>query len=249
MIDVTQLTQLISAFRVETEKESISPETVGKILQDITDLLSTASTEAERKILDDWKAMLSSLIFVYDIEHASGMKDPEHLFLTIRGQRFSNGAKFSSSVPIGAATDMSAGAMSATHVQTIMALQAAVSQLKSSVSDLESNSSRHSQQLNIIRSAGYVVTDIKQLTGNASHVQLSVSEHDVRTGEDFTVIKLLAGATNKQAGVMTAAQVASLETAKTDITAIVTQALEFMAKSKSLKDDFESNDEQVESKE
>ena len=39
MIDVNQLTSLISAFRVETEKESISPETVGKILQDITDLL------------------------------------------------------------------------------------------------------------------------------------------------------------------------------------------------------------------
>ena len=29
MIDIQQLTSLISAFRVETEKESISPETVG----------------------------------------------------------------------------------------------------------------------------------------------------------------------------------------------------------------------------
>ncbi len=31
MIDIQQLTSLISAFRVETEKESISPETVGSI--------------------------------------------------------------------------------------------------------------------------------------------------------------------------------------------------------------------------
>ena len=38
MIDTTQLTQLISAFRVETEKESISPETVGSLLQNITDI-------------------------------------------------------------------------------------------------------------------------------------------------------------------------------------------------------------------
>ena len=53
MIDVNQLTSLISAFRVETEKESISPETVGKILQDITNLLDNASTDAERQILDD----------------------------------------------------------------------------------------------------------------------------------------------------------------------------------------------------
>ena len=35
MIDTTQLTQLISAFRVEAEKESISPETVGALLQSL----------------------------------------------------------------------------------------------------------------------------------------------------------------------------------------------------------------------
>ena len=45
MIDTTQLTQLISAFRVETEKESISPETVGSLLQNITDLLANASCD------------------------------------------------------------------------------------------------------------------------------------------------------------------------------------------------------------
>ncbi len=66
MIDVNQLTSLISAFRVETEKESISPETVGKLLQDITDLLANASTDAERQILDGWKNMLSQYIVVYD---------------------------------------------------------------------------------------------------------------------------------------------------------------------------------------
>ena len=49
MIDTNQLSALISAFRVETEKESISPETVGKLLQDIVDLLATASTDAERR--------------------------------------------------------------------------------------------------------------------------------------------------------------------------------------------------------
>ena len=54
MIDITQLTSLLSAFRVETEKESISPETVGKILQDITDLLATASSDAERPSPRRW---------------------------------------------------------------------------------------------------------------------------------------------------------------------------------------------------
>ena len=75
MIDISQLTSLISAFRVETEIESISPETVGKMLHDITDLLANASTDAERHILDDWKDMLSQYIVVYDVAHATGMSD------------------------------------------------------------------------------------------------------------------------------------------------------------------------------
>ena len=58
MIDISQLTALISAFRVETEKESISPETVGKILQDITDLLATAIGENEYSIIRVWKETL-----------------------------------------------------------------------------------------------------------------------------------------------------------------------------------------------
>ena len=47
MIDTNQLSALVSAFRVETEKESISPETVGKLLQDILDLLATASSDTD----------------------------------------------------------------------------------------------------------------------------------------------------------------------------------------------------------
>ena len=53
MIDTTQLTQLISAFRVETEKESISPETVGALLQNITDLLANATSTAEQQIFEN----------------------------------------------------------------------------------------------------------------------------------------------------------------------------------------------------
>lgn len=67
MIDTTQLTQLISAFRVETEKESISPETVGSLLQNITDLLANASSNVELQIFENWKAILSQLNLVEDI--------------------------------------------------------------------------------------------------------------------------------------------------------------------------------------
>ena len=44
MIHTSQLSTLASVFRFETEKESISLETVGKLFHDILDLLATAST-------------------------------------------------------------------------------------------------------------------------------------------------------------------------------------------------------------
>ncbi len=50
MIDTTQLTNLISAFRVE--KESISLETVGSLLQNITDLLASASSSTEQQAIE-----------------------------------------------------------------------------------------------------------------------------------------------------------------------------------------------------
>ena len=48
MIDITNLTSLITAFRQETEQGSISPETLGSLLQAIANLLSAASTDQEQ---------------------------------------------------------------------------------------------------------------------------------------------------------------------------------------------------------
>ena len=86
MIDIQQLTELISAFRVETEKsaisecnvklvlsivsegrlckESISPDTVGSILQAIADLLATATSETEYNIIRFWKETKGCCFFV-----------------------------------------------------------------------------------------------------------------------------------------------------------------------------------------
>ena len=48
MIDITNLTSLITAFRNETEQGSISPETLGALLQAIANELNKASTEADQ---------------------------------------------------------------------------------------------------------------------------------------------------------------------------------------------------------
>ena len=222
MIDTTQLSELISAFRVETEKESISPETVGKLLQDILDLLATASTDAERQVLDSWKNLISQFYVVYDIAHATGMADMEHMYLTMRSRSMRNGATFNSHVPLSGATDTQAGVMTAAHVQALMALQASLPQVRSAVSDMGITVRQHSSLIFNIQSAGSVVTDIRQGAGNATKILLSLTKHDVRTGEDFPGLGTcqIAAATATQAGAMTAAQVTALNNAKTDITAL-----------------------------
>ena len=225
MIDTNQLSALVSAFRVETEKESILPETVGKLLQDILDLLATASSDTERQVLDDWKNLLSQYTVVYDVAHATGMADMEHMFLTLKGRSLRNGASFTSSVPLYGATDEKAGIMTASHVQTIMALQASLPQVHSAVTALQTTVQQHGWQLAAIQAAAFVVTDIKQGVGNATKIFLSLTKHDVRTGEDFPNLGTcqIAAATANQAGAMTAAHVTSLANAKTDIATLQTK--------------------------
>lgn len=89
MIDTTQLTQLISAFRVKTEKESISPETVGSLLQNITDLLANASSSTEQQIFENWKAILSQLNLVEDI--GIGVEGVESVNIAISLRDLANG--------------------------------------------------------------------------------------------------------------------------------------------------------------
>ena len=89
MIDIQQLTSLISAFRVETEKESISPETVGSILQAITDLLSTATSQTECNELRFWTDTISQFQFLYDIQQHN-VSDNSNIII-VEGLSITNG--------------------------------------------------------------------------------------------------------------------------------------------------------------
>ena len=67
MIDTTALTALITAFRAEVTQNSISPEKVGSILQQIADLLAAAvpdSDMSELTVLRRVKINFSSRLLV-----------------------------------------------------------------------------------------------------------------------------------------------------------------------------------------
>ena len=81
MIDTTQL---ISAFRVETEKESISPETVGSLLHNITDLLASASSSTEQQIFENWKVILSQLHLIESVEQGANNVEHVNIAMTLR---------------------------------------------------------------------------------------------------------------------------------------------------------------------
>ena len=112
MIDISQLTSLISAFRVETEKESISPETVGSLLQAIADLLATATSESEYNILRFWKETLQQFRFLYDIQQRN-VDDHSNVILSLMARSMVDGAASSLTLPIGPASRTQAGVMTA----------------------------------------------------------------------------------------------------------------------------------------
>lgn len=80
-MDTTALSQLISALRAETQEESISPESLGTLLQKIVDLLSNAGDQATVDVLNTWKNAVQSKVVVTDV--AQSADDRNNINLSI----------------------------------------------------------------------------------------------------------------------------------------------------------------------
>ena len=156
MIDIQQLTSLISAFRVETEKESISPETVGSILQAIADLLATATSETEYNVLRFWKDTISQFQFLYDIQQRN-VGDHSNVILALMGRRMASGETFSLTLPIGPASRNQAGVMTAEDYILLHDGDASMGEITDTLIELMDTQDAQALQLNAIRNAGFVV--------------------------------------------------------------------------------------------
>ena len=116
-IDVKSLTQIISDFRKLQSKDSVSPESLGAILQRIADLLATAGTSdtvtAIQTLLNGFKAAGQA---VCSIEQ--GAADRNNILANIRAVDLGNGsiATASNNLFIKQATTERAGAMRAQQV-------------------------------------------------------------------------------------------------------------------------------------
>lgn len=147
MIDITAITNLISAFRAETVKDSISPERMGGILQQMADLLGESISQSEYIMLKTYYENSNKLPApLATIEQ--GDESADNLKVNLAWVNLLDGVqtKLTNQVLFKLATTSRAGIMSAKQVTdltnavtNIAALQTLTSSLKSSVTTLQSD--------------------------------------------------------------------------------------------------------------
>ena len=137
MIDISNLTSLITAFRQETEQGSISPETLGALLQAIANQLQSANTDQEQtKLTNIYNNLLKMGNFIVNLSQGDTDRnnvlgdfyyyDPiSGVFSAQRGQ-----------VLIKQATTERAGAMRAQQVIDLNAAKKGVSTLEDAVAQI-----------------------------------------------------------------------------------------------------------------
>mgnify|MGYP007056216495 CR=1 FL=1 len=185
MIDISQLTALISAFRVETEKESISPETVGKILQDIADLLATVPSENDFNILRFWKETLQQYRFLYDIQQRN-VEDHSNVILSLMARSLLDGAASSLTLAIGPASATRAGVLTAEDFLKLQNLGSYTDDLVDTLLEMQDVVDGHNVAINRMAAAGYVLQYFQN--GSYDGTRITFAARCCHTSTPFTYL-------------------------------------------------------------
>ena len=138
MINVTDLTNLITQFRATINANSVTPETVGSILQKIVDILATAGTQANVDIINQWHEALKSAAPALTAL-SQGAADRNHVYLNAKSVNLYTGAQSSlSPIQIQQATTERAGAMRAQQVIDLNANKKSISEINSKIATISS---------------------------------------------------------------------------------------------------------------
>ena len=175
MIDTTSLTALISAFRAEVTQNSISPEKVGSILQQIADLLATATPDSDMSEFTVLRQRLMSISTMFT-SLAQGTPDRNHIYLTSNTYNVATGTKYTDtdSIRIQQATTERAGAMRA---QQVIDLNAA----KKNITDLQDEVANLGRVLDAVGSRFNILSEQIDGVKNADLVALSENIADLRS--------------------------------------------------------------------
>lgn len=158
-INTSTITQLISDFRALSQKDSISPESLGVLLQKLADLINSAASDADYKaIYDAFQKLVANIAAVptalYKLEQGSA--DRNDILMNVTTSHLINGVTMvlKDSLFIRQATTERAGAMRAQQVSDLnntrtglAALQKSHTELASKVSSLETTISENGELL------------------------------------------------------------------------------------------------------
>ena len=158
-INTSTITQLISDFRALSQKDSISPESLGVLLQKLADLINSAASDADYKaIYDAFQKLVANIAAVptalYKLEQGSA--DRNDILMNVTTSHLINGVTMvlKDSLFIRQATTERAGAMRAQQVSDLnntrtglAALQKSHTELASKVSSLETTVSENGELL------------------------------------------------------------------------------------------------------
>ena len=202
MIDITNLTSLITAFRQETEQGSISPETLGALLQAIANQLTSAATDQDQQKLsllyDHIRTMGNCLTSV-----VQGSADRNNV---LADYTFFNPITGISSaqrdiVLVRQATTERAGAMRAQQVIDLNDCKKNISNLQDVVDSIESsmqtNNTEYGSQFSILREA---ITGIRTAISELNDYVEQVDQHAQDNSDRYDDLRGLVGNLSSQVG-------------------------------------------------
>ena len=186
MIDTTSLTALISAFRAEVTQNSISPEKVGGILQQIADLLATATPDSDMSEFTVLRQRLMSISTMFT-SLAQGTSDRNHIYLTSNTYNVATGTKHTDtdSIRIQQATTERAGAMRAQQVIDLNAAKKNITDLQDEIANLGRVLDATGSRFNILSEQidGIKNTDLVALSENIADLRSLLETLDTEMGE------------------------------------------------------------------
>ena len=186
MIDTTALTALITAFRAEVTQNSISPEKVGSILQQIADLLATAAPDSDMSEFTVLRQRLMGVSTMFT-SLAQGTSDRNHIYLTSNTYNVATGTKHTDTdaIRIQQATTERAGAMRAQQVIDLNAAKKNITDLQDEIANLGRVLDATGSHFNILSEQIYGMknTDLVALSKNITDLRSLLETLDTEMGE------------------------------------------------------------------
>ena len=186
MIDTTALTALITAFRAEVTQNSISPEKVGSILQQIADLLATAAPDSDMSEFTVLRQRLMGVSTMFT-SLAQGTSDRNHIYLTSNTYNVATGTKHTNTdaIRIQQATTERAGAMRAQQVIDLNAAKKNITELQDEIANLGRALEATGSRFNVLSEQidGIKNTDLVALSKNIADLRSLLETLDTEMGE------------------------------------------------------------------